>query len=45
MEKYSKVLINECGSSKEVIKGSCGWGIENIYMDKSHIGLKDEKEF
>lgn len=35
MEKYSKVSMMECGSSEEVIKGACGWGTENITLDKT----------
>lgn len=32
---YTKPFIAEYGNTNEVTKGDCGWGIENLTLDKT----------
>lgn len=35
MLSYSKPTVIECGTSESVIQGQCGWGFENVTLDKT----------
>lgn len=35
MLSYSKPTVIDCGTSKSVIRGQCGWGFENVTLDKT----------
>ncbi|MDN3233551.1 hypothetical protein [Priestia megaterium] len=42
MLSYTKPTVIDCGTSESVIQGECGWGAENLTMDKT--GAKKNKD-
>ncbi|MFP7416619.1 hypothetical protein [Priestia filamentosa] len=41
MLTYAKPMVIDCGKSENVIQGQCGWGAENLTLDKT--GAKKNK--
>jgi hypothetical protein len=35
MKNYTEPTVIEYGESTELIKGDCGWGVENVWLDKT----------
>ncbi|OUM89053.1 MAG: hypothetical protein BAA01_13445 [Bacillus thermozeamaize] len=35
MMGYAKPMLLECGNSEDIIRGECGFGLENITLDKT----------